>query len=141
MRAFNVSSEESQTIYAPFTLLTAKTKTEENALLDSGATHNFIDIRTIIRLQIGTKRLKEVRSLTNVDGTTNRSGAVAKYTILTIILGKETKKMVFYVTNLGRDRIILGMPWFKMFNPQINWEKGTIPHKIIMMTQNVTSLD
>jgi hypothetical protein len=134
MRAFNVSSEESQTIYVPFTLLTARTKTKENTLLDSGATHNFIDIRTIIRLQIGTKWLKEVHSLTNVDGTINQSRAVAKYTILTIMLGKETKKMVFYVTNLGRDRIILGMPWFKKFNPQIDWKEGTIPHKIIMMT-------
>jgi hypothetical protein len=54
------------------------------------------------------------------------------------MLGKETKKMVFYVTNLGRDRIILGMPWFKVFNPQIDWENGTIPHRIIMMTQKAT---
>jgi hypothetical protein len=138
MRAFTVSSEESQTIYAPFSLITTRTKTEENALLDSRATHNFIDIQTIIRLQIATQQLKEVRSLTNVDGTTNCSGAVAKYTQLTIILGKEAKKMTFYVTNLGRDRIILGMPWFKTFNPQINWEKGTLPHKIIMITQKAT---
>jgi hypothetical protein len=134
MQAFTVSSEESQTIYAPLSLITARTKTEEHALLDCGATHNFIDIRTIIRLQIGTKRLKEMRSLTNVDGTTNQSGAVAKYTVLTTLLGKKTEKMVFYVTNLGRDRIILGMPWFKTFNPQINWEKGMLPHKIVLLT-------
>jgi hypothetical protein len=71
MRAFTVSSGESQTIYASFSLITARTKTNKQALLDSGATHNFIDIRTIIHLQIGIRQLKEAHPLTNVDGTTN----------------------------------------------------------------------
>jgi hypothetical protein len=44
MRANNVSSGENQTIYANFSLQTAKHMTEEQGLLDSGATHNFIDI-------------------------------------------------------------------------------------------------
>jgi hypothetical protein len=44
MRANNVSSGENQTIYANFPLQTAKHTTEERGLLDSGATHNFIDI-------------------------------------------------------------------------------------------------
>src|ERR1700747_67980 len=54
------------------------------------------------------------------------------------MLGNKTKKMVFYVTNLGRDRIILGMPWFKAFNPQINWENGRLLHRIIVLTQKAT---
>ncbi len=29
----------------------------------------------------------------------------------------------FYIMNLGRDRIILGYPWFRNFNPQIDWPK------------------
>jgi hypothetical protein len=44
MRAFNVSSGENQTIYANFPLQTVKQMTDEQRLLDSGATHNFIDI-------------------------------------------------------------------------------------------------
>jgi hypothetical protein len=48
MQANNVFSRENQTIYANFPLQTAKHMTEEKGLLDSGATHNFIDIRTII---------------------------------------------------------------------------------------------
>jgi predicted aspartyl protease len=73
MRANNVSSRENQTIYANFPLQTAKQTTEERGLLDSGATHNFIDIQTIIRLGIGTRKLKTPRTVTNVDGTTNRA--------------------------------------------------------------------
>lgn len=59
MRAYHVSSNENETIYASFPFITAKHETQEEGLLDCGATHNFIDIRTIIRLGIGTKRLKE----------------------------------------------------------------------------------
>jgi hypothetical protein len=44
MRAYNVTSGENQTIYANFPLQTAKHMTDEWGLLDSGATHNFIDI-------------------------------------------------------------------------------------------------
>jgi hypothetical protein len=48
MQAYNVSSGENRTIYVNFPLQTAKQTTDEQGLLDSGATHNFIDIRTII---------------------------------------------------------------------------------------------
>ena len=71
MRAHHVSSELNDTIYAIFSFSTAKRTTEEQALVDSGATHNFMDIRTMIRLGVGTKRLKKPREVTNVDGTTN----------------------------------------------------------------------
>jgi predicted aspartyl protease len=79
MRAYNVSSGEKQTIYANFPLQTAKQMTNKQGLLDSGATHNFVNIRTIIRLGIGTKRLKKPRMVTNVDGTTNRAGQINQY--------------------------------------------------------------
>ena len=34
--------------------------------------------------------------------------------------------MEFFITNLGGDRVVLGYPFLKEFNPQINWEKGEI---------------
>ena len=43
-----VSSEMNDTIYAPFSFSTVKQTTEEQALLDSRATHNFMDIQTMI---------------------------------------------------------------------------------------------
>jgi hypothetical protein len=44
MRAYNVTSGENQTIYVNFSLQIAKHTTKERGLLDSRATHNFIDI-------------------------------------------------------------------------------------------------
>ena len=34
--------------------------------------------------------------------------------------------MGFYVANLGRDRLILGYPWFQKFNPQFDWKTNTL---------------
>jgi hypothetical protein len=109
MRAYNVSSGENQTIYAKFPLQTAKHMTKEKGLLDSGATHNFINIWTIIRLGIGTKRLKNPRTVTNVDGTTNRAGQINRYTNLQFDYKGKTRDLPVFITNLGRDRIILGL--------------------------------
>jgi len=58
MRAYQVSSSTNQSIYAYFPFETAKHMTEEKGLLDSGATHNFIDVRTVIRLGVGTRKMK-----------------------------------------------------------------------------------
>ena len=44
-----------------------KTKVAEQALLDSGATDNFIDQRTIKHLHIPTQRLDRPRILYNIE--------------------------------------------------------------------------
>ena len=43
----------------------------ENALVDSGATENFIDELTLKRLGLGKRELDQVRTVFNVDSTKN----------------------------------------------------------------------
>jgi hypothetical protein len=112
MRAYNVSSRDNQTIYACFPLQTTKHTTDEWGLLNSRATHNFIDIRTVIHLGIGTKRLKNPKSVTSVDGTSNQARQINRYANLQFNYDGKTKELPVFVTNLERDRIILGLPWF-----------------------------
>ena len=52
-----------------------------------------------------------------------------------ISLGGRIKKLPFYVTNLGRDRIILGITWFKHLQPQINWQDGTLTDDLSLRMQ------
>ena len=47
------------------------TKVAEKALLDSGATDNFIDQRTVKRLNIPMRRLDQPCILYNIDKTEN----------------------------------------------------------------------
>ena len=100
--------------------------TKLEALLDCGATHNFIDPRAIRTLAMGTNQLKQPLLVHNVDGTINQGGTITSYCNLWVRQGTHVEKMGFYVANLGRDRLILGYPWFQKFNPQFNWKTNTL---------------
>jgi len=108
----------------PFQFQTAQMKADESALLDSGATENFIDEETWKRLQIGRNELKEKSILHNVDGMKNKKGELTHFCWLRIKYHKQEALMKFYITSLGKDRLILGYPFLEMFNPKINWTKG-----------------
>ena len=100
--------------------------TKIEALLDCGATHNFIDSRTIKTLAMGTNPLKQPLIVHNIDGTVNQGGTITHYCNLWVQRGTRTEKMGFYVANLGRDRLILGYPWFKKFNPNFDWDNNIL---------------
>jgi RNase H-like domain found in reverse transcriptase/Reverse transcriptase (RNA-dependent DNA polymerase) len=51
------------------------------------------------------------------------------YVNLEFTLGKRKFKEWFYVTGLGKQRIILGFPWLHKYNLIINWKKGEITFK------------
>ena len=102
-----------------------KTTTSE-ALLDCGATHNFIDPRAVKSLGIGIKELRTPLTVNNVDGTVNRDGTITHFCNLWVRQGSKTEKLGFYVANLGRDRIILGYPWFRLFNPEFDWSGNAL---------------
>jgi hypothetical protein len=102
-------------------------KTETvNALIDSGTTDNFIDFRTVAKLRLGTKKLPRARQLFNVDGTHNQAGLIEESVHLYIDRGDERVQTQLHITNLGRDRLILGYPWLEAFNPEINWAEGKL---------------
>jgi predicted aspartyl protease len=99
---------------------------EEKALLDSGATENFIDETTWQRLGIGRKELGRPITVTNVDGTENKKGKITHYCWLRIQKGANDKLQRFFITDLGQDRIILGYPFLYHFNPPVDWTAGRI---------------
>jgi hypothetical protein len=58
---------------------TLQSKADKSALIDSGATNNFIDGETWKRLGIGRKELARPVTVHNVDGTENRQGKITHY--------------------------------------------------------------
>jgi hypothetical protein len=121
-------------IHVPFSLCSNAKKVEECALLDSGATHNFMDSRMAKRLRIGTRALARPRSIINVDGTGNQAGTLTKYTDLSISYQGITEVQHFFITNLGEDRAIFGFPWFQTFNPKVDWKKAKIEGSAMVKT-------
>ena len=118
------SKPDSMTISVHVHMWHRKTNTE--ALLDSGVTHNFIDKRAVKALGLGTKNLQQSLQVNNVDGMENRAGRITEFCNLWLKQRNRISKQGFYVANLGRDWIILGHPWFRSFNPSINWETNQL---------------
>jgi hypothetical protein len=114
------------TLYTRIQFHTACTKADEKALIDSGTTENFIDEETWTRLGIGRKALKQPLTIHNVDGTENRKGKLTHYCWLRIKKGEQEKLQRFFITSLGKDRIILGYPFLYEFNPRIDWRNGKV---------------
>jgi hypothetical protein len=81
------------------------------------------------------EKLPESREVMNVDGTPNRGGKISRFANLTFTHQGKTFSLPFFVTNLGRDCIILGIPWFQEFEPQIHWGKGSIKGDIRAYTK------
>jgi len=117
---------QNKSIEIPFTIHSNKGKAEEKALVDSGATGNFIDYSTVKRLGLGTKKLDVLRTVANIDGTLNRSGTISRSCELLISQGGKQERTTFFVTSIGRDRWIFGYPWLYDFEPKIDWKQGTI---------------
>jgi hypothetical protein len=98
------------------------------ALIDSGATENFLNLSYAKWLQLPIKTLKTSRKLYNIDGMENKAGELQYYMDLETRTGTTTTKLRFFLSDLGEHKAILGYPWFAAVQPNINWKKGWINH-------------
>ena len=98
------------------------------ALLDSGATENFMSLQYAKYLHLPIKVLKEPRKLFNVDGTPNRAGDLKYYTDLHTRTGKQQRMLRYFLSDIGENKVILGYPWFAAAQPKIDWARGWITH-------------
>ena len=99
----------------------------EIALVDSGATHSFIDQEYVNMKGWNTTLVKKPIRVLNVDGTPNQSGMIkSTITLRVTYKGEHTERMTFGVVNLGKATLILGHNWLKKHNPEVDWETGKI---------------
>jgi len=66
-------------------------RVESSALLDCGATENFMSMDYAKWLHLPIKRLQAPRPLFNVDGTTNRKGDLLFYSDLKMKRGRSPR--------------------------------------------------
>jgi hypothetical protein len=98
--------------------------TDETALIDSGATKNFLDLLVWKELQIRQVRLPKPLVVHNVDGTENCRGKLEHFCWLKIYYQNQMIRMKFFLTDLGKDQFILGYPFLYAFDPEIDWRKA-----------------
>jgi RNase H-like domain found in reverse transcriptase/Reverse transcriptase (RNA-dependent DNA polymerase) len=113
-------------INVPICFESSRGTAEKKALVDSGATENFIDWRLAKALKVQTTLLPCPRKVYNMDGTENKAGVIERHVKLRVWQGEKERVQTFFIMNLGDPRIIFGYPWLYHFQPRINWRKGTI---------------
>ena len=101
-------------------------RAEAVALVDSGATENFMNLQYAKWLRLPIKQLEHPRKLYNVDGTENKSGELRYYTDLEVQTGSNHTQMRFFLSDLGEHKAILGYSWFAATQPKIDWQRGWI---------------
>ena len=102
-----------------------------NALVDTGATHNFLSPTFVSRHHLKLTPLERPRIIRNVDGTSNKGGRITHFIDLDVTLETQPQHwfynqkhtMRFYIADLGQDHIILGFPWMAATQPDLNWTK------------------
>ena len=108
----------------PVTLWVYGKRTQTEALVDSGATANFIDKSFVERNHLVTNRLATPHPVKNVDGTPNADGPIREFIRAYMEIGSHKTENYFYVTNLGDKDMILGYKYLYEHNPTINWRTG-----------------
>ena len=112
---------------------TIKTKT----LLDCRAGGIFLDQNFTQKHNLRTTKLEQPIRAQNVDGTDNKQGIICFYTDLNIRISDRTFLERFYITRLGNQKVILGLPWLREHNPEIDWEKGTVVWRNLEWSKNL----
>jgi hypothetical protein len=115
----------------PVSIRTSYFMADKKALVDSGATDNFMHPIFAKRMGLGLQKLPNPKKIFNIDNTTNKSGMITHYLDLDVCTNGIHKEMRFLVTNIRHEEVLLGYPWLATFEPKFNWRSVVIDECIL----------
>ena len=94
-------------------------------LIDSGSSGNFVSKQFVSKHKLESRRLDassqhNVRLANGIVETTNQC------IIGQLMIDDHHEQVELTVITLKGYDIVLGMPWLKIHNPEVNWSTGTI---------------
>jgi hypothetical protein len=99
------------------TQLTKATK----ALPDCRATGLFMGKDFTQWENINTKKLSMLIPVRNVDGTLNEASPITEVVDIILNYKGHSERAIFAVTAIEQEDVILGLPWLREHNPEIDW--------------------
>jgi len=96
------------------------------ALLDSGAIGLFMDMTFAKEKGFKMEKLKKTLLVRNMDRMVNAGGAIIHQVECNMFFKEHVERARIDICNLGKTKVILGMPWLAAHNPEIDWEKGEV---------------
>jgi predicted aspartyl protease len=115
-----------QSMLLPVAIGTKKQTVETQALLDSGASGEFMDSEFAKLNNIPLIKLSKPQITRNADGTQNEQGVVMHKAVINLRINGKEEPMSFFIAGLGKDNVILGLTWLRKHNPIVNWKEGTL---------------
>ena len=97
-----------------------------NAMINSGATEDFIDQEVCNKHGIKMIREKNPGEISLADGKPSAMGSVTHMTKVPMDISSHKELATFQVANLQNDEVILGIPWLRKHNPTIDWNDKKI---------------
>jgi hypothetical protein len=94
-------------VKAPLSFKSTTLQSNLNALVDSGATDNFISPLIINCFNIPTYELLKPKTVHNVDGSKNSIGPMTHATNLEVHYNDDTVYLCFLIANLGSNSMLL----------------------------------
>jgi len=96
------------------------------ALLDSGATGNFIDKDFVRTKGISTRSISRPIPVFNVDGSPNEAGQISEVVDVVLHYKTHSERTLLAISNLGKQNMILGYTWLKDHNLEVDWQTGEV---------------
>jgi hypothetical protein len=118
-------------MHIPVSIRTSYFMANKKALVDLGATDNFMHPAFAKRMGLGLQKLPNPKKIFNIDNTSNKSGMITHFLDLNIRTNGHNKEMRFLVTDIGHKEILLGYPWLATFKPKFNWKSAVIDEQIL----------
>jgi hypothetical protein len=115
----------------PVSIRTSYFMADKKALVDSGATDNFMHPAFAKRMGLGLQELPTPKKIFNIDNTSNKSGMITHFLDLNVQTDGINKEMRFLVTDIGHEEILLGYPWLATFEPRFQWRSAVIDERVL----------
>jgi len=97
-----------------------------NAMIDSGATVEFIDREVCDKHGIKMIKAKNPMEIYLADGKPSAVGPLTHMTKVPMDISSHRELATFQVANVQNHEVILGMPWLREHNPTIDWNDKRI---------------
>jgi len=101
-------------------------ETSTEAMVDTGATGDFIDQDFVTREKLPTCKLSQPIPVYNVDGMLNEAGSICEVVDVIMTYERHSERILLAVTRLGKQSMILGFTWLDKHNPEIDFHARSV---------------
>jgi hypothetical protein len=96
------------------------------AMVDCGATENFINKEYAERNGIPLNEKTVPRRVLAMDGREVVSGPVTHDAVVKLKINNHHETIKLHCITIGNSPIIVGLPWLRRHNPNIDWKEGRV---------------